>query len=312
MINEQNVTYLNRCLKLARIPHSLLLAGPHTSPKEACAVQFAHQLLGLEETFQGNHPDLYIYKPEGKLGLHLMETMRQLTEEVYLPPYQSLRKVFILFDAERMQTASANALLKTFEEPLKTSVLILVSSFPEKILPTIKSRCQILYFQEAVATASQGLSQNQMPINGALLEILRSLPSLDHLNLLDKVAALSKSLEDEVAAPELEKIEGETALQKQAREKEGEGQEAMGQLRTTESLWIAILSWYRDLHALQAEAASDHLFYPQELNALKRCMQEGNVPSLEGVSSLVDQAKRALERSGPLKHVLESFFLGLK
>lgn len=290
MINEQNVSYLERCIQLNRIPNSLIFAGPSHSPKEECALDFARKLLG------GEGPDLYTYRPEGKLGLHLMDTMREFREEVYLPPYQHPRKVLILFDAERMQTASANALLKTFEEPLETSIMILVSSFPEKILPTIRSRCQILYFQ--------GTAQNQLPVKEELLDILRSLPTIDHLRLLDKVGVLSKSLEEEVKAPELEKLEGETAQSRLAREKEGEGQEAMGLLCVTESLWITVLSWFRDQQGRKVGIAPKHLFFPQE------APQEP--VSLDKVASLIDKAKRSLERSGPLKHVLESFFLGLK
>lgn len=301
MINDLNVSYLNRCIQLKRVPHSILLAGPSHSPKEECALQFAHQL--LEDT--GQPPDLYTYRPEGKLGLHLMETMREFREEVYLPPYQHSRKVFILFDAERMQTASANALLKTFEEPLKTSIIILVSTFPEKILPTVRSRCQILYFQ--------GKSQNQFPIQEQLLEILLCLRTCDHFSLLEKIAVMAKHLEEEIkeAGLELEKQEAETAQIRAMREKEGEGQEAMRLLYMTESIWIAVLSWYRDLHALQVKALPEHLFYPQEQEALKRCSQQGALPSLEAMSALVLQAKRALERSAPLKHVLESFFLAV-
>lgn len=293
MINEQNITYLKRCIDLGRVPHSLLFAGPSYSPKEDAALDFAHLLLGEK----GQPLDLYTYRPEGKLGLHLMETMREFREEVYRPPYQHSRKVFILFDAERMQTASANALLKSFEEPLSTSVMILVSSFPEKILPTIRSRCQILYFQ--------GTAQNQLPVKEELLDILRSLHSLDHAALLDKVASLAKILEEEIKLPELEKQEGETAQSKLAREKEGEGQEAMSLLCLTESLWIAALGWYRDQHARKVGVLSKHLFFPQEV------LQEP-VPSLDAVTLLVENAKRSLERSGPLKHVLESFFLAVK
>lgn len=293
MINEQNVAYLKRCIDLGRVPHTLLFAGPSYSPKEEAALHFAENLLGEK----GQLLDLYTYRPEGKLGLHLMDTMREFREEVYMPPYQHSRKVFILFDAERMQTASANALLKTFEEPLETSIMILISSFPEKILPTIRSRCQILYFQ--------GTSQSQIPVKENLLDILRSLPTLDHVALLDKVAVLAKMLEEEIKVPELEKQEGETAQSRLAREKVGEGQEAMGQLFATESLWVAVLSWYRDQHVRKVGVLPKHLFFPQE------SLQEP-IPSLDAVTLLIENAKRSLERSGPLKHVLESFFLALK
>ena len=62
-----------------------------------------------------------------------MESLRLLKEEVALPPFSASRKIFLIFEAERMLPTSANALLKTFEEPSAHSIIILVSSFSEKL-----------------------------------------------------------------------------------------------------------------------------------------------------------------------------------
>jgi DNA polymerase-3 subunit delta' len=73
-----------------------------------------------------------------------INSIRELRRDATLSPFAMGWKVFILFDAERMNDESSNALLKTLEEPTPRTVLILTTSKREKLLPTILSRCQQL------------------------------------------------------------------------------------------------------------------------------------------------------------------------
>ena len=70
------------------------------------------------------------------------EHLLNLQREIYFAPTEGNRKIGIVFEADRMHPAGSNALLKTLEEPPNRALLILVSSFPERLLPTIRSRCQ--------------------------------------------------------------------------------------------------------------------------------------------------------------------------
>ena len=72
---------------------------------------------------------------------------REMCEKVYMAPFEAKWKIFIIEDAERMLPTSANALLKTFEEPAPNSVIILISDHPERLLPTVLSRCRKVHFQ---------------------------------------------------------------------------------------------------------------------------------------------------------------------
>ncbi len=81
--------------------------------------------------------------------------MRQLSEEIYLPPYEANWKVFIIHDADRMLSYSANALLKTFEEPPPRTLIILLSRSQASLLPTIVSRCYTLHFQNLPSSLIQ-------------------------------------------------------------------------------------------------------------------------------------------------------------
>ena len=71
-----------------------------------------------------------------------VEHLRQLQRELAFAPTESPRKIGLIFAAERMHPAGANSLLKLLEEPPARAVVVLVSATPERLLPTVLSRCQ--------------------------------------------------------------------------------------------------------------------------------------------------------------------------
>ncbi len=91
------------------------------------------------------HPDSTIRAGKG-LYLVVQLIRHFLIEPASLSPTVGLRRVFLIREAERMNEAAQNALLKTLEEPPGTAVLILVSSSAQRLLPTIRSRCQRVPF----------------------------------------------------------------------------------------------------------------------------------------------------------------------
>ena len=96
------------------------------------------------------------------------DDLRALQSEMIYAPTASPRRVAILFDADRMHPAGANSLLKVLEEPPRNAVFILVSTYPERILPTILSRCQQLPVERLAdeeirtALADSGIETGQL------------------------------------------------------------------------------------------------------------------------------------------------------
>jgi DNA polymerase-3 subunit delta' len=91
-----------------------------------------------------NHPDVgMVVAPRRVLRV---EQMRQIESEANFRPLEGKARVFIIDEAEKLNDASANALLKVLEEPPSTSHLILITSRPAMLLPTILSRCQTIRF----------------------------------------------------------------------------------------------------------------------------------------------------------------------
>jgi len=91
-----------------------------------------------------DHPDVgLVVAPRRVLRV---EQMRQIEKEANFRPFEGKARVFLIDEADKLNDASANALLKVLEEPPKTSHLILITARPAMLLPTILSRCQMIRF----------------------------------------------------------------------------------------------------------------------------------------------------------------------
>ncbi len=156
--NEPIKSYLKKALQENQLPQTLLFSGPDGVGKALFAKTLAAHLLKsyFHRVEKENHPDLHVVKPEGKSGLFSIDTLREMIGIGHSAPFESIAKVFILEDAERMQPAAANAILKTLEEPALDATFILISRAPQEMIPTILSRCVQLSFQpvpeESIAT----------------------------------------------------------------------------------------------------------------------------------------------------------------
>ncbi len=164
--------YLQRYLKAQERPHALLFCGPDGLGKRQLALEFAKTLLCVTQTGTDNcracrlmkletdsqsHPDFFLLKREldekdGKIRYKdiSIDQIRGLIGQAALTPVLSQTRVCVIEDADTMcngSAAPANAFLKLLEEPPEGWVLILLTSKPDKILPTILSRVVQLRFQ---------------------------------------------------------------------------------------------------------------------------------------------------------------------
>jgi len=90
----------------------------------------------------------------------LVGAIRELEKEAYFQPYEAAARFFIIDDADKMNDAASNALLKTLEEPAITSHIILISSRPDSLLQTIRSRCQTILFAPVETAQIRGFLRN--------------------------------------------------------------------------------------------------------------------------------------------------------
>lgn len=161
-----------------RMPHALLLIGPPGLGRELAAVETAammvcdgkpgswHESPCADRVRHGVHPDVVAMIPEGRARIHKIDPLRdQVVEVVGSRPYEGLRRVWIFdgVEAEYFPRTSANALLKTFEEPPEHAMFILLAANPTAVLPTIRSRCQQLTLPGVVALAERLFPEVDIP-----------------------------------------------------------------------------------------------------------------------------------------------------
>ena len=98
----------------------------------------------FKKVFFSEHSDIGIVVPLKKNIF--VDAIRELETEANFRPYEAKARFFLIDNADKMSDAAANALLKTLEEPPATSHIFLITSRPASLLPTIRSRCQIIRF----------------------------------------------------------------------------------------------------------------------------------------------------------------------
>jgi DNA polymerase-3 subunit delta' len=151
--DSRAVEVLERSLAQNRLGHGILLHGESPDYLEEIVRAIAAKLLDTERD-PYEHPDCFILRPQGKArmikigsesdrvgGEWPKNSMRRLVIDMQKSSNQGGRKVGIVFEADRMNVQSANAFLKTLEEPPAGTTLFLLTSRPYDLLDTIRSRC---------------------------------------------------------------------------------------------------------------------------------------------------------------------------
>ena len=148
------VHVLERSLQNNRLGHGILLHGDNYAYLCEIAEAIAGYLLGKSKDKALSHPDCFTLRPSGRARLIKIgseserrhgewpqNSMRRLVNDLQKTANQGGRKVAIVYEADRMNHQSANAFLKTLEEPAAESTLFLITCRPYDLLDTIRSRC---------------------------------------------------------------------------------------------------------------------------------------------------------------------------
>ncbi len=150
---------LRNIMRRGRVPNGLLFWGPGGVGKRLTATEFVKALncteheddacgacLPCRKIASGNHPDVRITEPMKRSRIIDVDAIEGVNGFAALRPYESKWRVFILHDADRMGLPAQNHFLKTLEEPPGNSLFILLTEYPRRLLPTIRSRCQQVRF----------------------------------------------------------------------------------------------------------------------------------------------------------------------
>lgn len=144
--HQKEKELLTTFLDKDNISHAYLFSGKEGIGKLKIAKEFAKAILNVDNL--ESSPDFKcITKREDKKDILVEQIRNDLINEIYISPISSRRKVYIIDDADLLNTAAQNSLLKTLEEPPKYVVIILISSNTNAFLPTILSRVNEIVFE---------------------------------------------------------------------------------------------------------------------------------------------------------------------
>ncbi|PTX94190.1 DNA polymerase III subunit gamma/tau [Opitutus sp. ER46] len=166
LVGTPAIVVIEQAIARQRLSHSVLLHGDDHDTLAAIALAIADRLLNVTidpqtgaQTRRGEgsfapeqHPDCFFLRPAGKMRQISADATRALINKIQVSPAVAPRKVAIIHEVDRMHLTAANVFLKTLEEPPAHTTLLLLTTRPYALLPTIRSRVLHFRFPSLAAT----------------------------------------------------------------------------------------------------------------------------------------------------------------
>jgi DNA polymerase III subunit delta' len=191
LIGTPAIAVIERAIARDRLSHSLLIHGDDLDTLVAIANAIADRLLNpnpqTRQFAPDHHPDCFSLRPAGKMRQISADSTRDLINKVQVSAAVAPRKVAILHEVDRMHITAANVFLKTLEEPPANTTLLLLTTRPYALLPTIRSRVLHFRFPSIGATVNADGWAPWLEDYRAWLDRLTDAPSADKHTIADHV-----------------------------------------------------------------------------------------------------------------------------
>ncbi|MBA4148674.1 MAG: DNA polymerase III subunit [Verrucomicrobia bacterium] len=331
---QQIVQVLQRSLERNRLAHGYLFTGNELRELESMALTLAKTIncqspvlgangVAIDSCDQcdscrrmedENHPDMNWVRPESKSRVITIDQIRSLLQTVNLKPTMSPYKVGVLVCADRLNIQAANAFLKTLEEPPASSILILLTTEPQRLLETILSRCLRLNFsgerkispEEKTWVAS--FAQMAGEAKGGLLGRYRLLGVLlgklsESRETIEKTLTARSPLSryDDMDQKLRDKLESELTAAVEAEYR-----------RQRADLLVSLQLWLRDVWLQTVSQTDTWLSFPELQELSQKVAQRIQAPEAIENLQILEQTQRRLGTNVQEALALEVGFLKLK
>ncbi len=324
---DQPRRIIQNALENNSVSHAYLFFGQESIGKKLMAVEFAKALNcevsgpkdncgdcpSCRKIDQGIHPDFFFLEPEksspsARTSFIKVEEIRELQKKLAYLPYEAKTKVAILDGADAMNPQAANTLLKTLEEPPSSTILILISSNPYQLLPTIVSRCQGVKFHLLHSdVVRQILRQSVQPETEGFSE-----KELD-LRTLRSMGRISRALEEDIEATNQYREEILTLLE-QATFKRMDvifkwTRQWAKRSAQIQSVLDEMLSLLRDLAVIKAQGKTTEILNRDILDRLKPLAAQKSAGALIAMFDSALQTQSALKANTNLQLSLDHMLI---
>lgn len=318
--HEQIIHHLKNAISMDKISHAYILNGPKESGKRMLADAFAMALQcekgGPEPCMEcrtcrqvasHNHPDVIYVSHEKPNTISVDDIRAQLNNDIVIKPYSAKYKIYIIEEAEKMNTFAQNALLKTIEEPPAYGVILLLTTNADSFLQTIRSRCVRLDIKAVDSARIRDflMKSYQIPdyqadvctafAQGNVGKAIQLASSDDFTELKKSVVQLMGRLDD------INFYEMGAAV-KQINEYKLQ----------IEDYFDLMLVWFRDVLYFKATGDVNGLIFKDEVYSIKKQAAQHTYQGIETILKALDKAKVRISANVNFDLVIELLLLTIK
>lgn len=313
--------HLRGAVEAGQTSHAFIFSGEDGSGKLMLAKRFAAALLcdgsgakpcgmcfSCMQAESGNHPDI-IYVTHQKANISVDDIRNQLVNDVSIKPYSGEHKIYIVDEAETMNEAAQNALLKTLEEPPEYAVIILLTTNTGCFLQTILSRCVVLQFR---------------PLDNRLITDYL----MKHLQLPDYMASLCASFSCGCIGRALKyagdeqfialrdsvfKLLREVGNMRQSELMSAvEGLSSSDNKPATSDLFDLFTLWFRDVLVFKSTGDTDRIICSTDIDSIRAQAEAMSFAHLNKIMNTIERTKQRLKANISLSTALELLMLTIK
>ncbi len=317
--HEQIKEHLQNAVTSGKISHAYIFSGPEDSGKRMLADAFAMALQcerggaqpclecrSCRQAIDGNHPDIIHVIHEKPNTITVDDIRDQLVNDIVIKPYGRY-KIYIIDEAEKMNAQAQNAMLKTIEEPPAYGIILLLTSKPEMLLPTVRSRCITLPLRPVRDSDIRDFLMREYHVpdyqadvctafaQGNVGKAIQLATTNDFGELKNEVIALMKRIDD-ADLYELDGMAKDMAKYK---------------LQITD-FFDLMMSWYRDVLYMKTTNDVNGLTFKDEVYSIKKQASRHSYQGLEQILEALDKAGVRYRANVNLELILELLMLSIK
>lgn len=327
------VKVLKSSIARGQVAHAYLFGGPKNSGKTSAALAFASAINCMQPKADGdscgaclsciridqeNHPDVFVIRPDGNQTR--IDQMHEMIKNLNYAPLSGKYKVMIIEQADTLNASSENSILKILEEPPDYAILVLISSNPNSLLPTIRSRCRMVKFRNASTkeiedylNANTQLGEDDKRIIAACSQGLvgRAVTIVSRPDFAEERNRALQLLKKWVSAPDVYSIALAEGVREIANPKKGDI-DIRSRIQRLNDILDYILSWYADLLALNVQGPEAPIANQDFVEDLR---YHSSIYSNDRICTAIREimnAQRYLEGNITPQLVLESLFFDIR